>query len=216
MIRIIVIDDHTLFRNGIRALLANVNAIQIVGEAGTGMEGVQLTRDLQPEVVLLDLKLPDISGLEAIKRLLRVHPAPKILVVSSSVHQEFLSRTLNTGALGYVTKDVTQEELTNAIKTVNKGLPFITSAIASQLALAKLDHKTHTFFGGLNAKEMEVLILTVKGVSPTEIGKRLHMSPKTVHSYRSRLFKKLDVDNNVGLTLLAIREGLMTMEEAGV
>ena len=215
MIRVILIDDHALVRDGIRLILRNSKDIQIIGEAGTGVEGVQLVRELQPTIVILDLKLPDISGIEVATRLLRLTPAPKILVVTSASHNEFPLQTLEAGALGYVTKDVGKEELISAIKTVNKGQPFISGAIASRLALAKIDHETHAIFSNLTNKEMEVLILSVRGVRAADIAKRLHMSPKTVHSYRSHIFEKLGVENDVGLTLLAVRENLMTIDEAG-
>lgn len=215
MIRVILIDDHVLVRDGIGLMLKNAKDIQVVGEAGTGIEGVQLVRELQPAVVILDLKLPDISGIEVTTRLLRLTPAPKILVVTSAFHNEFPLRILEAGALGYVTKDVAREELVNAIKAVNKGQPFISTAVASRLALAKIDHQTHAIFSNLTNKEMEVLILSVRGVRAVDIARRLHMSPKTVHSYRSHIFEKLGVENDVGLTLLAIRENLMTIDEAG-
>ncbi len=215
MIRVILIDDHALVREGLRLMLRDAKDIQIIGQSGTGAEGVQLVRELQPSVVILDLKLPDISGIEVTTRLLRLTPAPKVLVVTSAFHNEFPLRILEAGALGYVTKDNSREELITAIKTVHKGQPFISSAIASRLALAKIDHKTHAIFSNLTNKEMEVLILSVRGVKAADIAKRLHMSPKTVHSYRSHIFEKLNVENDVGLTLLAVRENLMTIDEAG-
>ncbi|MBS0350498.1 MAG: response regulator [Proteobacteria bacterium] len=215
MIKIVLIDDHALVREGLRLMLRDLKDIQIIGQAGTGAEGVQLVRELQPSVVILDLKLPDITGIEVTTRLLRLSPAPKILVVTSAFHNEFPLRILEAGALGYVTKDIGRDELVNAIKSVNRNQPFISSAIASRLALAKIDHQTNAIFASLTNKEMEVLILSVRGVKASDIAKRLHMSPKTVHSYRSHIFEKLGVENDVGLTLLVVRENLMTIDEAG-
>ncbi len=215
MIRIILVDDHALVRHGMRQLLANTKEMQIVGEASTGVEAVQLARDLQPSIILLDLKLPDISGLEVTTRLLRLEPMPRILIVSSALHHEFPQRLLEAGALGYITKEATPEELIHAIKMVNQGQRFISPTIASHVALAKIDHKTQSIFSLLTNKEMEILILTLRNVTPTEIAKRLHMSAKTVHSYRYRLLQKLDIDNEITLMLLAVREGLITLEEGG-
>ncbi len=215
MIKVILIDDHTLVRDGIGLMLKNAKDIQIIGEAGTGIEGVQQVRELQPNVVVLDLKLPDISGIEVTTRLLRLTPAPKILIVTSASHNEFPLRILEAGALGYVTKEVAKEELVNAIKSVHKGQPFISTSVASRLALAKIDRQGNAIFSDLTNKEMEVMILSVRGVKASDIARRLHMSPKTVHSYRSHIFEKLGVENDVGLTLLAIRENLMTIDEAG-
>lgn len=216
VIRIILVDDHALVRHGMRQLLANTKEMQIVGEASTGVEAVQLARDLQPSIILLDLKLPDISGLEVTTRLLRLEPMPKILIVSSALHHEFPQRLLEVGVLGYITKEATPEELIQAIKMVNQDQRFISPVIASRVALAKIDHQTKAVFSTLTNKEMEILLLTLRNVTPTEIAKRLHMSAKTVHSYRYRLLQKLDIDNEITLMLLAVREGLITLEEAGV
>ena len=116
MIRVLLIDDHTIVRQAFRSLLTSAKDIQIVGEAGTGTEGVQLARELHPSVIILDLKLPDISGLEVTARCLRLEPAPKILVVSSTSHHEYSQRILEMGASGYLTKDTDREELIRAIK----------------------------------------------------------------------------------------------------
>ncbi len=216
MIRVLLIDDHTIVRRAFRALLTSAKDIQIVGEAGTGTEGVQLARELQPSVIILDLKLPDISGLEVATRCLRLEePAPKILVVSSTGHHEYSQRILKMRASGYLTKDTDREELIRAIKAVHRGQSFISAAIASRLALAKIDYKAHAVFNTLNNKEMEVLMLSLRSVPTADIAKRLRMGDKTVHGHRCRIFKKLGVENDVGLLWLAIREGLLTVDEAG-
>ena len=215
MIRVLLIDDHTIVRHALRSLLTSARDIQIVGEAGTGAEGVQLARELHPSVIILDLKLPDISGLEVATRCLRLEPRPKILVVSSTSHHEYSQRILKMGASGYLTKDTDREELIKAIRAVHRDQPFISAAIASRLALAKIDYKAHDVFNTLNNKEMEVLILCLRNVPATEIAKRLRTGDKTVHSHRSRIFKKLGVENEVGLLFLAVREGLVALDEAG-
>lgn len=216
MIRILLVDDHTLVRRSIRQLLAPIKEIQIAGETSTGIEAVQLARDLHPTVLMLDLKLPDISGLEVAARLLRLTPVPRILILSSAVHHEFPRRMLDAGALGYLTKDASQAELVSAIKTVHKGQPFISAAIANRLVLAKVNHPTQARFGELSNKEMEILLFSLRSTPIADIAKRLHISAKTIHSYRSRLLEKLGVDNDVALLRLAIQEGLITVDEAGV
>ncbi len=215
MIRVLLIDDHTIVRRAFRALLTSAKDIQIAGEASTGTEGVQMARELHPSVIILDLKLPDISGLEVTTRCLRLEPAPKILVVSSTGHYEYSQRILKMGASGYITKDADREELIKAIRVVHRNQPFISAEIASRLALAKIDYKAHAIFSELNNKEMEVLMLTLHSVPAIEIAKRLRIGDKTVHSHRCRIFKKLGVENDVGLLLLAVREGLLTVDEAG-
>lgn len=215
MIRLIVIDDHVLVRQSIRFLLSKTKEIQIVAEASSGAEGVLLAREYLPDIVLLDLKLPDISGLEVASRLLRLTPPPKILVLSAANHNEFPQRMLKAGALGYVTKEASQEELILAIKTISKGQPFISSDIASRLALAKIGAENSTAFNQFTNKEIEVLMLCLRSVPIEDIAKRLHMSTKTVHSYRHHIFNKLNVHNDVGLMTIAIQEGLMTVDEVG-
>ncbi len=215
MIRVLLIDDHAIVRHTLRSLLTSAKDIQIVGEAGTGTEGVQLARELHPSVIILDIKLPDISGLEVATRCLRLEPAPKILVLSSTSHHEYSQRILEMGASGYLTKDTDREELIRAIRAVHRDQTFISAAIASRLALAKIDYKAHAAFNVLNNKEMEVLMLCLRGVPAADIAKRLRTGDKTVHGHRCRIFKKLGLENEVGLLLLAIREGLITVDEAG-
>jgi two-component system, NarL family, invasion response regulator UvrY len=213
MIRVLLIDDHILVRRAIRTLLTSAKDIQIVGETSTGMEGVQLARELHPSVIILDLKLPDISGLEVTTRCLRLEPAPKILVLSSTSHHEYSQRVLKMGAAGFLTKDTDREELIKAIRTVHRNQPFISAVIASRLALAKIDYKAQAIFNELNNKEMEVLLLSIRSLPAVEIAKRLRIDSKTVHGHRCRIFKKLGIENEVGLLLLALREGLVTVDE---
>lgn len=215
MITIILIDDHAIVRSAIRQMLQDVKGVQVIGEAGTGNDGVQLARELRPQIVLLDFKLPDISGLEVTSRLLRLDPGLKILVLSAATNELFPFRILEAGAQGYLTKDCTKEELVRAIRAVYAGQHVISPEIASRLALAKIDDKSNTYFHELTDREMEVLMMVIRGVIVSDIAERLFLSPKTVHSYRSRIFEKLKVENDVALTLLAIREGLITLEEAG-
>lgn len=215
MIRLIVIDDHSLVRQSIRLLLSRTKEIQIVAEASSGAEGILLAREFLPDIALLDLKLPDISGLEVASRLLRLAPPPKILALSAANHNEFPQRMLKAGALGYITKEVGHEELIQAIKTIHKGQPFISSDIASRLALAKIGTTNSEVFSQFTNKEIEVLMLCLRSVPIEDIAKRLHMSPKTVHSYRHHIFNKLGVHNDVGLMTIAIQEGLMTVDEVG-
>ncbi len=216
MITVILIDDHTIVRSGIRQMLEDVKGIRVIGEAGTGNEAVQLVRELHPQIVVLDFKLPDITGLEVTNRLLRLDSHLKILVVSSAINDSFPFRILEAGAHGYLIKNASKEELVRAIKSVCAGKRVISPSIASRLALAKIDEsKSSSTFNELSDREMEILMMVIRGVMVNEIAGRLFLSPKTIHSYRSRLFEKLKVENNVALTLLAIREGLITIDEAG-
>jgi two-component system, NarL family, invasion response regulator UvrY len=214
MIQVILIDDHALVRAGIRQLLQKAQGINVIGEAGSGEEGVKLTRELHPNVVLLDFKLPDITGLEVIARLLRIDPHLKIIMLSSAINDLFPLRSLDAGARGYLTKNATKEELIRGIYAVAAGQKVISPLIASRLALAKIDDKIPASYASLGNKEFEVMMMTIRGVPIKEIADRLHINHKTIHSYRCRIFEKLQVNNDVDLTLLAIREGLITAEEA--
>ncbi len=214
MIQVLLIDDHALVRAGIRQLLLKAQGITVIGEAGSGEEGVKITRELHPNVVLLDFKLPDITGLEVIARLLRIDPHIKIIMLSSAINDLFPLRSLDAGARGYLTKNATKEELVRAIHAVASGQKVISPLIASRLALAKIDDKIPVSYSSLGNKEFEVMMMTIRGVPIKEIADRLHINHKTIHSYRCRIFEKLKVNNDVDLTLMAIREGLITPEEA--
>lgn len=214
MIKVLLVDDHGLVRQGLNLMLRDTREVQVVGEAGSGAEAIQLVRELRPHTVILDFRLPDISGLEVTSRLLRIDPNLKIIMVSSAVNDLFPFRLLEAGAQGYLTKDVTKEELIRAIKAVNAGQRIISPEVASRLALAKIDVKKKSPFYTLSDREMEVMLMVVRGDLVRNIADRLFLSPKTVHSYRSRIFEKLNVENDVALVLLAIKEGIVTVEDA--
>ncbi len=216
MIKVLLIDDHSLVRSGIRQMLEDIPEINIIGEAQNGFEGIQLTRELKPNVVILDFKLPDITGLEATSRLVRNDPEIKVLVVTAAINDLFPFRILEAGACGYLTKSCSKEELVNAIKTVYNGQHIISPEIARRLAFAKIDNRLLAEFDRLTDREMEVMIMMIRGVEVNEIALRLFLSIKTVHSYRSRIFEKLNLENEVALTFYAIKKGLITLEDTEI
>ena len=213
MIKAILVEDHELVRAGIREMLEGAKGIQIVGEAATGNEGINLVRDLHPNVVVLDFRLPDITGLEVTSKMLRIDSELKILIVTSATNDLVPFRLLEAGAQGYLTKDATKDELIRSIKAVNAGQRIISPEIASRLALSKINFKTNAAFNSLSDREMEVMMMVIKGVLVKDIADKLYLSPKTVHSYRSRIFDKLNVKNDVALTLLALRHGIISIDE---
>lgn len=215
MIKVILIDDHFLVRTGFRQMIEVENSIKVIGEAGTGLEGIQLVRNSNPDVVILDIKLPDISGLEVTNKLLAHETHPKILVVSAMMNDLFPFRLLEAGAHGFLTKNASQEELVRAIKSVYNNQRFISPEIAQQLALVKITPNALGNFSQLSDRETEVMFMVVRGFEVKDIAKQLHVSTKTVHSYRSRIFEKLSVKSDTALTLLAIKQGIVTIEEAG-
>lgn len=214
MVKVMLIDDHAIVREGLRQMLSEIKGIQVVGEAANGKNGIHLARELSAEVIILDFKLPDITGLEVTNRLLHIDSNLKILVITSAMNDLFPFRVLEAGAQGYLTKDASKEEFVKAIKTINNGDRYISSQIAKRLALAKVDFNNNEGFNELTNREIEVMMMIICNVSTQTIAERLFLSSKTVHSYRSKIFEKLKVKNEVALTLLAIRDGIITLEEA--
>lgn len=212
MIKILLIDDHVLVRAGIREMLQEIKGLAVMGEAGTAREGIELTRRLNPDLIILDLKLPDQNGLEVTQKILRSHSEVKILVVSSIVNDLFLFRLLEAGAHGYITKEAKQEEFIQAIKSVMEGKTVISPQLAKRLALAKTDYKKNNIFADISEREMEVMMMVIRGIPVKEMAQRLNISHKTIHSYRNRIFEKLNVKTDLAVTLLAIHHGLIVLE----
>lgn len=194
-------------------MLKGSKQIRILGEAATGQQGIQIVKDLYPEVVVLDLKLPDISGLEVARQLFQIDPNIKILVLTAVTNDLFPFRLLEMGVLGYISKDCSQNELIAAIKAVAARQRVITPKIANRLALSKINFKSDSMFDSLSEREMEVMLMVICGVSISDIARKLGLSSKTIHSYRSRVFEKLNVKNDVGLTLLMAQKKLLELKE---
>ncbi len=208
-IRVLLVDDHDLVRIGIKSLLDDANGIEVVGEASSGEDAIQLAKKLKPQVILMDVKMPGIGGLEATKRILRYHPEIKILAVTVYGEEPYPSRVLQAGAAGYLTKGASIDEMVQAIKTVYTGKRYISPEVAQQLAFKHLNHDSDTPFDSLSEREMQVMIMITSGQKVQEISEQLCLSPKTVNSYRYRLFEKLGINSDVELTHLAIRHQLI-------
>lgn len=215
MIKVVLIDDHELVRSGLRQMLEADSTIQVIGETGTGAEGVQLVRSIKPDVVILDVNLPDISGLEVTNRLLAYQDSAKVLIVSAVNNDLFPFKLLEAGALGYLTKNASAEELLKALKSVYAGQRYISPAIANRLVFSKLNSQAKRGdFSELSDRETEVMMMVIHGFEVKKIAQKLHLSSKTVHSYRSRIFQKLNVKSDMGLMLVAIKQGIVSLDEA--
>ncbi len=212
MINILLVDDHDLVRAGIRKILNEIAGIKVIAEARTGEEAVKLTRKLHPQVVLMDVKMPGIGGFEATRKLLRMDPDIKVLVLTTCNNDLYPARLLQIGAAGYITKGSTMDEMVQAIRAVHSGQRYISPEIASRLAFRHVTDKNETPFDALSERELQVMLMITKGTKVQEIADKLCLSPKTVNSYRYRIFEKLNVKNDVELTLLAIRHGLVESE----
>ena len=214
--KILVVDDHDLVRMGIARMLGDVSEIEVVGQASSGEEAIILTRQLSPDVVLMDVKMPGIGGIEATKKLLNINPTIKIIAVTACDDDLFPSRLLQAGAVGYVTKGADLAEMLKAIQAVCDGDLYMSSNVAQQLALKNAGGKKNTSspFERLSERELQTALLIANGKKAQEIADTFCVSPKTVNSYRYRIFEKLKINSDVELTLLAVKYKVLDVESA--
>ncbi|MBU2713040.1 UvrY/SirA/GacA family response regulator transcription factor [Zooshikella harenae] len=213
MIKILVADDHDLVRTGITRMLQDVNELEVVGEARTGEEAVDMARRLAPDVVLMDVKMPGIGGLEATRKITRSNPNVKIIAVTVCDDEPFPSRLLQAGASGYVTKGAALDEMVTAIRMAHQGKRYISPDIAQQLALKQFDQEgKQSPFDSLSEREIQIAMMIVNCHKVQAISDKLCLSPKTVNSYRYRIFDKLNISSDVELTLLAVKHGMLDTE----
>ncbi len=210
MIKVVLADDHELVRTGLARMLYDVANIEVVGEAENGEDAVKLTRRLEPNVVLMDVIMPGIGGLEATRRICQSSPDVKVIVVTSVDDDIYPARLLQAGAAGYVTKGADLDEMVKAIQQVSRGQRYISPDIAQKLALRSFSGESdRSPFDELSERELQITLMVVNCQKVNEIAESLHLSPKTVNTYRYRIFNKLDINSDVELTLLAVRHGLV-------
>jgi len=190
-------------------MLNDVTGIKVVGEASSGEEAIKISRELKPDVVLMDVKMPGIGGLGATRKLLRINPDVKVLIVTMCEDDLFPSRLLQAGAFGYLTKGASLKEMIKAIYTIHSGQRYISPDIASQLVIKHLSPNAINPIEKLSERELQVSIMIVNGLKVHDIAERLHLSAKTVNSYRYRIFDKLSIKNDVELTHFCIKHGLI-------
>ena len=211
MITILLVDDHAMVRAGLRRVLGEQPDMQLVGEAASGEEAVTLVRRLVPQVVLMDLHMPGMSGLEATERIVRGSPKVRVIIVTMQEEDPFPRRLLQVGACGYLTKAGPEEELVKAVREVSLGRRYIAPAIAQRLALASLPGQNPANpFDRLTPRELEIALGLARGESMVAIGRRLNISAKTVATHKYRIYEKLDVHSEVELAHLALQYGLIT------
>ena len=203
-----MVDDHDLVRMGISRMLADVRDIRVVGEACSGEDALRLVRELKPHVVLMDIQMPGIGGLEATRKLLQAHPEVHILAVTACNEEPLPSMLMKAGASGYVTKGTPLPDMLAAIRSVSVGQPYLSSDVAQEIAINSLQ-KTETPFDVLSEREVQVALMIVNCQNNQEIADRLNVSPKTISTYRARIYEKLRIDSDVKLTLMALRHGLL-------
>jgi len=213
-IRILIADDHTLLRNGICALLADEQDMMIVGEADDGREAVRLAGQLKPNVVLMDIAMPLLNGLEATRQIKHEHPEINILVLTMYDHEEYFREMLEAGASGYIIKRAAATELVSAIRSVYNGEAILSPAITRLLLEDYLSHDARSEAGDPNAlssREREVLQLIAEGRTSREIAEILHLSVKTVQSHRTNLMQKLDLHDRGDLIKYAIQKKIIEL-----
>lgn len=211
-IRVLLADDHDLFRAGLRVLLQDLGGIEVVAEAGDGREALRLAGELRPDVVLMDLMMPGLNGLEATARMARDFPGVRVLVLSMNAAEEFVLPAVRAGASGYILKNARPAELEQAIRAVARGETYLTPAVSGHL-IDDYRRRTPGEAGSLDKlspRQREVLQLVAEGHSSKEIARRLGVSAKTVETYRSQLMDALDIHDIAGLTRYAIRKGLVS------
>lgn len=215
MINTLVVDDHDLVRYGLTRILADMPHINVVGEAASGEEAVKLTRELKPDVILMDVLMPGMGGLEATRRIHHFDPEIKVIAVTACDDDVYPSRLLNAGASGYLTKGADVEEMLKAIETVHTGKRYISPDIAQKLALKSFGKASSKLpFDQLSERELQISMMIMDCNRVNEIAESLCLSPKTVNTYRYRIFNKLGINSDVELVLMAVRYGLLDASEA--
>jgi two-component system response regulator NreC len=216
-ITLIIADDHAVVRSGLRMLLDAQSDMRIVGEANNGREAIELTRSLNPDVILMDIMMPEMNGIEATRRITSENKATAILALTMYEDEQYFVEMLKAGASGYVPKRAAPDILVSAIRTVSLGAMFIYPSMARRL-VQEYDKKDTTdasmVYVDLTPREREVLILIADGLTNVEIGERLEISVKTVDRHRENIMRKLDIHSRIDLVKYAIREGLIDLDSS--
>jgi two-component system, NarL family, response regulator NreC len=212
--KVLLADDHKIVRDGLRTLLEKHADIMVAGEAEDGREALQLARKLSPDVVVMDIAMPDLNGIEATRQILSEYPGIKIVALSMHSDKRFVSEMLKAGASAYLLKDCAFEELITAIRTVMKGKIYLSPGIAGVVLedYIRTDRSSGlSVFSQLSDREREVLQLMAEGKTTKEVAAHLNVSIKTVETHRTNIMTKLDIHSIAELTKYAIREGLTTL-----
>ena len=214
-IRVLLADDHTLFRKGIYAILERMQDVQVVGEAASGQEVVSLARDLVPDVILMDIKMPIFSGIEATRYILQENPHIGVILVTMFDDPESVFSGMRAGARGYVLKEAEPEELRRAIDAANHGevvlCPIIAKKVMEHFGRERKPQQPGLPYEGLTQRELQVVQLAADGLSNKEVATKLVISEKTVKNHINNIFSKLQVNDRTQAVLYALRKGLVTM-----
>ena len=213
--RVLLADDHALMREGLRAILTRESDMEVVGEASSGLEAVELCRTLSPDIVIMDVAMEDLNGVEATRRIRERDSSIRIVALSSHCDSRFIAQMLRAGASAYVLKENAYGELRRALKAVLRDSTFLCPASAAKAAqiISETEPGSESPWQALGAREREILQLLAEGLSTPDIAERLHISSNTVDTHRRNIMRKLDLHNVVELTRYAIREGLTCVDD---
>jgi DNA-binding NarL/FixJ family response regulator len=214
---ILLVDDHTLFREGLKVLLKQSSSFEVAGEAGTVRDACQKAHELQPDIILMDIGLPDLSGIEGTHIIRDQLPSAKVIVISMYSKMDFIIKALQAGAIGYLVKDSTPEMLLNALNTVSQGHYYFDHTILEEIVEYLLKQHLSTAsiseenYDKLTRREQEVMRLVAQGLSSKEIASKLYISPKTVENHRTKIMEKMGFDNLVDLVKYAAKLGIINI-----
>ncbi len=217
-VRVFLADDHALVRAGIRSLLAEMDGVEVVAEAGEGHEALRLIAETKPDVAFLDIGMPGMNGLEVAGRVKREHPATRVVILSMHATEEYVLQALRAGASGYLLKDAETAELELALRAVMKGETYLTPAVSRKVIadyMGRVEGKRSQdtgAFGILTPRQREVLQMIAEGLTTKDIARKLNLSVKTVETHRMQLMERLDIHDIAGLVRYAIRAGLVSEE----
>ena len=212
MIKILLVDDHELVRTGISRILNDVSDFEVVAAVGSGEDAVDHCRKAAPDIIMMDVSMPGIGGLEATRKILRFCEDTKVICLSMHKENPIPTKIMQAGAHGFLTKDAEPAEMVNAIYKVSAGQRYISAEVAQELAIGVTNPNNDNPFASLSDRELEITLMLTRGTRVPEIATNLNISAKTVNTYRYRMFDKLGVQSDVELTHLALRHKLIQTE----
>jgi len=209
---IVVVDDHPLFREGLKSLIGRNPSLEIVGEAGTAGEGLRLVKELKPDLAVVDISLPDRNGIEVTRELRTSHPNVRIVIMSMHSKIDYITEAFKAGATGYIVKESATDRILQGIEAASRGEYFLDSTLSHNVTPDKESKITDKRYNTLSAREQEIMRLLAEGLTTKEVAARLCISPKTVENHRFSIMAKLDIHSSIELVRYAAKLGLIDVD----